>query len=425
MKRGIRIIALVLVLLMADVSIASGDSLPNEAFISGFVGHAQSYAIDCEVRSAVDWAFFWGVSIGETEFLQALPRADNPDKGFVGDPNDMWGRIPPYGYGVHADPIAKALQNFGLQAQAVHGYSWDELREEIDAGRPVIVWIIGAMWEGTPVYYAASDGSISRVAAYEHTMTLVGYTPDTVKVVDSASGQLDTYRLDDFLTSWAVLGNMAVVGASEAEHGDLPLSHAERVNANQGMPQTAGQTSLQGTALNAEPQSDQHESEASIRAAEQGLNQSLNRSTSNHTYTVERGDYVMKLARRFGVSWLELARLNGLYAPYIIYPGQVLRLPETMLPEAAPEPTETSDTTSANSFMEYLLIAQHRETISRRQAVETNLSAAGFSTLQAGSHQAARLVLGNGMVLEVSRLARLNSLRPSYILFSGRMLGLH
>ena len=415
MKRGIRIITLVLVLMLADVSTASGDSLPNEAFVSGFVGHAQSYAIDCEVRSAVDWASFWGVSIGETEFLQALPRTDNPDKGFVGDPNDIWGRIPPYGYGVHADPIAKTLRDYGLEAHAVHNYGWDGLRHEIDAGRPVIVWIIGAMWEGTPVDYAASDGSTSRVAAYEHTMTLVGYTSNTVQVVDSATGYLETYWLDDFQTSWGVLGNMAVIGTNEAQHGDMVPSHDAHVNASQGSNQGAGQATSQNTAQEA----DRNESGEAAREAEQHMGQSLNQNTPNNAYTVQRGDYVIRLARRFGTSWLELAQLNGLYPPYIIYPGQVLKLPEE-----DPESAEDTTRMGANIHMEYLPIAQHREALARRHSAGSSSFVYGPSNPQTTSHRVARLIHVNGMALDVSLLARLNGLRPSQILFPGRMLGL-
>jgi uncharacterized protein YvpB len=102
------------------------------------------------------------VSIGETEFLDALPRSDNPESGFVGNPNDSWGYIPPHGYGVHADPVAETLQQFGLEADARRGLGWDDLREEINAGRPVIVWIIGQMWNPERIYrpgWKHGDGS--------------------------------------------------------------------------------------------------------------------------------------------------------------------------------------------------------------------------------------------------------------------------
>jgi LysM repeat protein len=45
------------------------------------------------------------------------------------------------------------------------------------------------------------------------------------------------------------------------------------------------------------------------------------------TYVVQAGDYLYIIARRIGVNWHQLADLNGIRAPYIVYPGQVIKLP--------------------------------------------------------------------------------------------------
>ncbi len=45
------------------------------------------------------------------------------------------------------------------------------------------------------------------------------------------------------------------------------------------------------------------------------------------TYVVQRGDYLYKIARKFGISPLQLARANGLSGASILAPGQVLRVP--------------------------------------------------------------------------------------------------
>src|SRR4030043_2470593 len=145
MKRLFRIFALVISLTFIHTSPARGDSLPDSAYIPGVSGHAQGDSLSCESRSAVDLAAYWGVSLGEAEFLQALPRADNPDEGFVGNPSDAWGNIPPKGYGVHAGPVAEMLQEFGLEASAHRELGWDDLREEIKAGNPGIGGVIGQM----------------------------------------------------------------------------------------------------------------------------------------------------------------------------------------------------------------------------------------------------------------------------------------
>jgi uncharacterized protein YvpB len=197
---------------------ARADGLPDSADIRELTGrrvdgHPQSYQLSCESRSAVDWAAYWGVSIKERKFLNSLPRSDNPDLGFVGWPNDAWGNLPPQSYGVHAEPVASLLREFGLDAQGRSGMTWEELQAEIAAGRPVIVWVIGEMWPGTPTKYIASDGRAALVARFEHTMILVAYSPKTVKVVDAYTGRTSTFPRQTFLKSWETLGRMAVVMA--------------------------------------------------------------------------------------------------------------------------------------------------------------------------------------------------------------------
>jgi hypothetical protein len=85
-NRLLRIFAFVTLLSLIHVPTARGDSLPDSAYISGVNGHAQGYSLSCESRSAADLADFWGVSISESEFLDALPRADNPEQALLAIP---------------------------------------------------------------------------------------------------------------------------------------------------------------------------------------------------------------------------------------------------------------------------------------------------------------------------------------------------
>lgn len=48
-------------------------------------------------------------------------------------------------------------------------------------------------------------------------------------------------------------------------------------------------------------------------------------SGSTGTYTVQSGDTLSGIAAKYGTSYQTLANLNGISAPYIIYPGQVLK----------------------------------------------------------------------------------------------------
>lgn len=44
------------------------------------------------------------------------------------------------------------------------------------------------------------------------------------------------------------------------------------------------------------------------------------------TYTVKAGDSLWKIGQKFKVNYMEIAKLNGINAPYIIHPGQVLKI---------------------------------------------------------------------------------------------------
>ena len=64
---------------------------------------------------------------------------------------------------------------------------------------------------------------------------------------------------------------------------------------------------------------------------------------SGQTYTVQRGDTLSSIARRFGVSTWALAQANGIRNPSFIYVGQVLRIPSGGSPAPpAPPPAPTS-----------------------------------------------------------------------------------
>lgn len=189
-------------------------ALPVSAYVDGMSGQDQQYVLDCESRSAVDWARHFGIDIDELDFLSRLPRSDDPEVGFVGDPTGIWGNIPPSDYGVHAPPVAALLRNYGLTASSYHSLQWDDLRAEITSGKPVIVWIIGGntknLVNGIPYYYSApSTGNTTIVAPYEHTVVLVGYDADSVTLLNGS--KLVSVSRDQFLDSWSVLNFMAIL----------------------------------------------------------------------------------------------------------------------------------------------------------------------------------------------------------------------
>ena len=50
---------------------------------------------------------------------------------------------------------------------------------------------------------------------------------------------------------------------------------------------------------------------------------------AHRTYTVKSGDTLSGIAAQYGVNWQEMARLNNLDNPDLIYPGQVFKVPHS------------------------------------------------------------------------------------------------
>ena len=185
--------------------------LPENFYLYDFNGHRQYYAIGCEASVAVDLAKYYDVYITEYDFQMALPKSDNPDLGFVGDVNSIWGQIPPDAYGVHAAPVAATLTEFGVPSVGGKGYTLDEIKAQLAQSKPVIVWVIGAMWSDVKaVEYTDKLGNKTIVAAYEHVVVLTGYDDKVGTVRYNNNGNYADVDYEQFQKSWAVLGNMAV-----------------------------------------------------------------------------------------------------------------------------------------------------------------------------------------------------------------------
>jgi len=190
--------------------VATASPLPSSALITNISGHEQIYELGCEASAAVDWAGYYDVLIYESTFQFALPLSDNPELGFVGNvTTDGWGQIPPHAYGVHAPPIAELLREYGLPAKAVKGMTLEEVKADLAEGDPIIAWVIGNMVYSSPVKIYDKEGNSVIVAPHEHVVILTGY--DETSITYMNNGLFYSVPTDVFLTSWGVLGNMAVI----------------------------------------------------------------------------------------------------------------------------------------------------------------------------------------------------------------------
>jgi uncharacterized protein YvpB len=190
-------------------SLTLTPGLPEEHYIQSIHGHHQYFPLGCEAAAAKDWANFFKKDFNEFEFQYKLPLSDNPDLGFVGDVNAPWGQVPPYGYGVHAGPVADLLNAYGIPAKAYKGYTLEQIKARLAQDVPVIAWVIGNVVGGVPYEFTDSKGNKTIVAAYEHVVILTGYNQDHVRYMSNGK----FYDTPDkvFLNSWGVLGNMVIV----------------------------------------------------------------------------------------------------------------------------------------------------------------------------------------------------------------------
>jgi hypothetical protein len=74
----------------------------------------------------------------------------------------------------------------------------------------VIVWVVGHIWQSTPLTMTVAGGEAVLVARLEHTVILTGYSATTASVLDGATRY--SVAIPAFLDSWGTLGNMGIVG---------------------------------------------------------------------------------------------------------------------------------------------------------------------------------------------------------------------
>lgn len=96
-----------------------------------------------------------------------------------------------------------------------------------------------------------------------------------------------------------------------------------------------------------------------LTGASDGLNKSLGKTGD---YTVKKGDYLYKIAREYGTTWQEIYKLNKdiIDDPDLIYPNQVLKMPE-VFSEMAKGVSELTDEQLKNAGYTKEQIAAYRE----------------------------------------------------------------
>ena len=178
----------------------------------------------CEVTSltmALQYAGYEAdkVTLAE-EHLKKAPPTDgaSPYECFVGDPKE------PGGFGCYADVIADCADSFGAETTNLSGRPFEELLAEVEANRPVVIWITSGLTETTEGTYSfpGPDGETEYWKAGEHCALLYGY--DLLRkeavVADPETGKTEYYDLALLRTRWEEQGRQALVVTAKATDGE-------------------------------------------------------------------------------------------------------------------------------------------------------------------------------------------------------------
>jgi LysM repeat protein len=142
------------------------------------------------------------------------------------------------------------------------------------------------------------------------------------------------------------------------------------------------------------------------------------------TYVVQPGDYLVKLAREWGIDYKDLAVLNEIQYPYIIYPGQVLLTGmEEDIPTSTAEPTKEPAPT-ATPTPEPTTEPAHEPTATPKPTATpapTNEPESEVYVVQAGDHL---MQIARNLNMNWEELAEINGLVWPYILYPNQVLKL-
>jgi len=188
--------------LLPALALAVAGACAGPRARSPLEGRPQRHSLSCEARAACDLLAFHGRPVDEDAFLSRLSRSDNPDLGFVGDPDGETGGLPPAAYGVHAPPVAETLRAFGLHAEAVRDRDLGWLRAELDAGRPVLLWVTAGLEPASPVVLRDTTGQAFEAVRGEHAVLALRRRGSRVTILDPAHGEEREVDERTLLASW-------------------------------------------------------------------------------------------------------------------------------------------------------------------------------------------------------------------------------
>jgi uncharacterized protein YvpB len=180
---------------------------PPRYVLANFPVHAQWWGLSCEYAATSAATQYFGRTISEQVFRDAIGFDPNPNKAFRGNIYGGWGGT--WDYGIYPAPILRVLMAQGFKTSYDFRADPSMIRDAISHNRPVVVWINGT-WGYAPRYYAESDGESYLLVPYEHAITLYGYDENGVYIMDPGMGSFYYASWGSFMNTWMQLDGMAL-----------------------------------------------------------------------------------------------------------------------------------------------------------------------------------------------------------------------
>lgn len=195
------------------------------------VAYRQVHMYSCMISAAKSVLGYRGVAASEAEIITKVGYDTTAWSGTWNEAGSVWGDPSVgivgsldgkadnigWGYGTHWDPIAKAIEAYGVSTETKSNMTVSDLAEQISAGNPVIIWWVNGVWPTFEVNWSTSQGKNIRAVNGMHVAVVRGFTgpadnPATITVTDSGYGYPGkAYDVATFKAKWGWFSNTGII----------------------------------------------------------------------------------------------------------------------------------------------------------------------------------------------------------------------
>lgn len=181
---------------------------PRQSMLANAFLYQQQRPLSCEYAATTMAATMGGWDISEWSFDEVVTLNENPHLGYRGNIHGEWGNTTDYG--LYPEPLHAALSGWGIPSEVIYAHGdADRLRDELSAGRPVVVWL--AMQGAVNSFDVQSaEGATYQLTQYMHVMTAYGFDESGVYLTDPGTAVWRHYGWGEFMSMWDVMDGMAL-----------------------------------------------------------------------------------------------------------------------------------------------------------------------------------------------------------------------